>query len=262
MLQRGDSGDAVRQVQETLAAWGLPIADPSGQFGLHTEAAIYLLQRAAGLSPDGVIGPQTAAILAGAPPAGLAVATLAALLDVPYLSQRDNQHRPLATCNVTSLAMALRFRGVTPHSVDKQFEDELFELLHSPAGMAHYAESSPDLHSKSVPPEDVLTNLVWAAQQHGVDATFAEDRTLLDIEQEVLQGRPVMLSGLFTGSGHIVLLIGLCQSGDFIVHDPFGDWNHGYQSKEGRARIYVREKVMQTLKPLAAADKWGLFIGT
>jgi hypothetical protein len=261
VLQRGDNGEAVRRVQETLAAWGLPIADPPGHFEVYTEAAIYLVQRTKGLIPDGVIGPQTEALLSQGPPPGLSTLAVAALLDVPYLSQRDNEHRPLATCNVTSLAMALRYRGIAGQSPSKQFEDELFELLHSPAGMAFYAASSPDLHCKSIPPEDVLSNLVWAAEQHGASASFAEDRTLPDIEQEVTQGRPVMLSTLFTGAGHIVLLVGVCQSGDFIVHDPFGDWNHGYQSREGRARIYAREKVLQALKPVSSAEKWGLFIG-
>jgi len=252
----------VQKVQQALRRLGAALADRPGHFGLWTEAAIYLLQRSAGLSPDGVVGPDTAARLDDpTPPAGFAEAPeLLTLLEVPYLSQRDNVHRPLATCNVTSLAMALRYYDIGPEHRGKQLEDELYELLHSPAGLAYYAAQSPELYARGVPPEEVYDNLVWATGRRGLLSSFSESRQLSDIESEVAAGRPVMLSGRFTGSGHIVVLVGLCRSGDFIVHDPFGDWNHQYQpGSHGQARIYGRERTLSILKDLARPEKWALF---
>lgn len=260
MLQRGDHGDAVRSVQKTLEHWGISLQDEPGHFGVWTEAAIYLVQRRQGLAADGMIGPETAARLAALPPAAIATPAIQALLPVSYLSQRDNEHRPLATCNVTSLAMALQFHGVSAQHLGKQLEDELFELIHSPAGMAYYKSASPALLEKGIPAEEVLDNLVWMAGQRGQSATFSETRTLAEIEGEVRSGRPAMISGMFTGAGHIVLLIGICESGDFIIHDPFGDWNRGYNAKDGTARVYSREKILQVLKPVDQTEKWGLFI--
>jgi hypothetical protein len=260
MLQRGDQGDAVRSLQQTLLHWGIALHDEGGHFGLWTEAAIYLVQRRLGLAADGMVGPETSARLAELPPAAIATPAISRLLPVSYLSQRDNEHRPLATCNVTSLAMALQFHGVSAQHLGKQLEDELFELIHSPAGLSYYETASPELQAKGIPPEDVLDNLVWTAGQRGMNATFSETRTIADIEREVHSGRPAMISGMFTGAGHIVLLIGLCESGDFIVHDPFGDWNRGYKAKDGTSRIYAREKILHVLKPVDRTEKWGLFI--
>lgn len=260
MMQRGDHGDAVQSVQKTLEHWGISLQDEPGHFGVWTEAAIYLVQRRLGLTADGVIGPETSARLTELPPASIATKAISTLLPVAYLSQRDNAHRPLATCNVTSLAMALQFHGVSAQQLGKQLEDELFELIHSPAGAAYYESASPELLKKGIPPEDVLDNLVWLAGQRGLRATFSETRTIAEIENEVRSGRPTMISGLFTGSGHIVLLIGICESGDFVVHDPFGDWNRGYHAKDGTSRIYAREKILRVLKPADRTEKWGLFI--
>ncbi len=262
MLRRGDFGPAVQKLQETLKGWGLELSDSPGHFGLWTEAAIYLLQRGEGLTVDGVVGahtearlldPTVPAVFSPPPP-------LLTFLGVPYLSQRDNAHLPLSTCNVTALAMALRHRGVVANSGSKQLEDELYECLHSDAGLGYYQEHSPDLHKKGVPPEEVFDNLIWVAQQRGVSCSFAENRAISEIEAEVRAARPVLLSGHFVGSGHIVLLVGLCQSGDFIIHDPFGDWNDEYKGMDGEARVYARERTLGVLKAVDSPVKWGLFI--
>ena len=59
-LTTGATGGAVLDVQARLVALGYPIArSERGRFGPHTESAVKVFQIRRGLSPDGVVGPQT-----------------------------------------------------------------------------------------------------------------------------------------------------------------------------------------------------------
>lgn len=63
-LLRGESGEAVRDLQQRLIALGFDLAlDELGRFGLTTEAALRSFQAARGLHADGVCGRQTWAAL-------------------------------------------------------------------------------------------------------------------------------------------------------------------------------------------------------
>lgn len=262
MLRRGDQGSEVAWIQDVLSGWGGTVIDPPGSFGVGTEAAIFVLQRCLGLVPDGIVGPKTLARLQqpDRPACFGDCPALTLVPDVPYLSQRDNQHHPATTCNVTSLAMALSYHGVQA-APGGQLEDQLYELLHSDEALAYYRHASPDLFQKGFPVHEVYTNLVWAAGRHGVRASFSTERSLADISAEIAAGRPVLLSGLFTRSGHIVLLIGITSAGDLICHDPYGDHRTGYRDRNGEARIYPAEIADTVLKEVGTARKWGLFLG-
>ena len=58
-LMKGDSGEAVKNMQEMLIACGYSCGSygADGQFGDATEAALIRFQKAAGLDPDGLYGP-------------------------------------------------------------------------------------------------------------------------------------------------------------------------------------------------------------
>ena len=68
VLRRGDNGPAVRTLQSTLKRW-YPGTEPfrslvaDGDFGPATEEAVMEFQRRAGLTADGIAGPQTLAAL-------------------------------------------------------------------------------------------------------------------------------------------------------------------------------------------------------
>ncbi|PGH45383.1 murein L,D-transpeptidase [Micromonospora sp. WMMA1996] len=62
-LRRGDTGDAVRALQERLDRLGYWVGESDGTYGLLTEQAVYALQKAAGLRPDGIVGAKTRAAL-------------------------------------------------------------------------------------------------------------------------------------------------------------------------------------------------------
>ena len=64
-LQLGDMGPAVKLLQMDLSSLGYWVGTtPDGTFGDSTLQAVWALQKAAGLSADGVVGPKTAAALA------------------------------------------------------------------------------------------------------------------------------------------------------------------------------------------------------
>jgi peptidoglycan L-alanyl-D-glutamate endopeptidase CwlK len=65
-LRRGDTGAAVKRLQQALAKAGFSPGRADGAFGPGTEAAVIAFQRGAGLLADGVAGPRTLAALSGA----------------------------------------------------------------------------------------------------------------------------------------------------------------------------------------------------
>lgn len=62
-LARGATGERVVALQQRLADLGYFIGAPDGDFGPGTQQAVWALQKAAGLSRDGVVGPATQAAL-------------------------------------------------------------------------------------------------------------------------------------------------------------------------------------------------------
>jgi peptidoglycan L-alanyl-D-glutamate endopeptidase CwlK len=63
VLQMGSSGPEVTDLQNRLRARGFDPGVSDGSFGPGTAAAVEAFQRSAGLTADGVVGPQTAAAL-------------------------------------------------------------------------------------------------------------------------------------------------------------------------------------------------------
>ncbi|CAD5949160.1 N-acetylmuramoyl-L-alanine amidase CwlM [Planktothrix tepida] len=59
LVMSGDSGTQVRQIQQRLQELGYFNANVTGYFGSLTQDAVIRFQRNAGLSADGIVGPQT-----------------------------------------------------------------------------------------------------------------------------------------------------------------------------------------------------------
>lgn len=68
-LQYGDRGEQVLELQERLTDLGYWLGKTDGHFGGLTQQAVFALQQAAGITRDGIVGPQTkAALQAGTRP--------------------------------------------------------------------------------------------------------------------------------------------------------------------------------------------------
>lgn len=153
-------------------------------------------------------------------------------LNVPYFSQRDNPRFYWSTCNVTSIAMIFFYYGVRSRS-GGQLEDELLQWC-----LSRYGAGSQTDHS-------VLTQLIRA---YGFKSSFSTTRTWRDVELELVNGRPVVLAGDFTATGHIVTLIGYTPN-TLIVNDPWGNALTGYKDTEGRKLYYPNAYVNRVCGP-------------
>lgn len=142
-------------------------------------------------------------------------------MNVPYFSQRDNPRFYWATCNVSAIGMVLYYYG-TRRSGARGLEDELLQWCINYSG-----EGSQTNHN-------TLTAMI---QAYGYDSRFNTKWTWQDVKEELINGRPVVLCGLFTHGGHIVTVIGYTPDG-FIVNDPWGDALTGYYNTEGRKLLY------------------------
>ncbi|NEP46509.1 MAG: C39 family peptidase [Okeania sp. SIO2H7] len=131
------------------------------------------------------------------------------VLNVPYLSQLDNKNKPYSTCNVTSVAMCLKYRGVVGDDSKPQLEDQIFQRaqdiganIHAPEGIKRIVES----YDRT----DVLKI----------------DGTLADVKSSIDKDAPVIIHGFFTGPGHIIVIKGYSEDEEvFFVHDPYGEWH-------------------------------------
>lgn len=124
-------------------------------------------------------------------------------LGVPYKSQNDNTFNPGGSCNATSLAMALEFLGVK-HTGSGQFEDAIYQ----------------ELQASGVHP-GTASAMVAIVQKYGKKDVHNETATDDDIRKHLDKGKPVVIHGDFTKSGHILCVIGYNAKG-FIVNDPYG----------------------------------------
>jgi peptidoglycan hydrolase-like protein with peptidoglycan-binding domain len=84
-VRRGDQGDAVRRVQQTLQSIGHDPGAVDGVFGAATERALCAYQSSIGTGVDGVAGPRTWGALATHPAAGATVAPGSGGSEVRYL---------------------------------------------------------------------------------------------------------------------------------------------------------------------------------
>ena len=138
-------------------------------------------------------------------------------LAVPYYSQRDNALRPHQTCNMTSAAMVIEFlhKG-TNAKINGQLEDHLTREC-----VRRYGFSGIYYHN----------NIVRMLKTFKVRSRFDVNTSFHNIRRHLDKGYPVIYSGKFTKSGHIIVIRGYDKEG-FYVNDPWGEWFYdGYYRK-------------------------------
>jgi hypothetical protein len=151
-------------------------------------------------------------------------------LDVPYFSQRDNKFDPSRTCNVTCMAMVAAYFGIKAKK--GQLEDEFYQLMQR--------------SGKNIL---VHADLDWLLKTYGIGNRFTTQATWGEIRKHLADDNPVVISGRFTRSGHLIVLRGFENSGDFWVNDPFGQWNfetrrtRPYTNTRGENLLYSGEEL-------------------
>ncbi len=126
-------------------------------------------------------------------------------LAVPYLSQTNNRFQPFSACNVTCLAMCLKYWGIVGDNSHPQLEDQIYYRAQekgfnrfSPQGLKEICES------------------------YGIADDLTISGTLKDIRAAITDGKPIIVHGFFTEPGHLVVIKGFGGDG-FVVHDPYGE---------------------------------------
>ena len=176
-------------------------------------------------------------------------------------SQRNNSIKPLSSCNVTSMVMALSYMGLAlPPGEHRQPEDNLRAFIEANG-------KNPENHYEL----SEYTNR-WLGRSV---TKFSTARKINDIFLELLAGRPVVISGTFPGFptrkdkplGHIVCMVGAEWKGEswigppdsVIWDDPYGNTLKDWQDSGNDIHIDY-QKFIDWIKPVGdSAVKWGHF---
>ncbi|MCT7979834.1 C39 family peptidase [Laspinema olomoucense] len=170
------------------------------------------------------------------------------LLPVPWFPQTDNYRDPGRTCNSSSCAMCLEFfkPGTLPGA---KGDDKYLEVVFQ------YGDS---------PDHDVQTK---ALKYFGLKSTWYENLSFEDVYKELEAGRPAVIAILHHGTldaacgGHIIVVCGRTENGDFIVNDPYGSLNDGYQGpvENGKNAVYRKQEMSRRWTVDGPGSGWGRF---
>ena len=247
ILKRGMSGTECSNLNNLLIKVGWDVA-PSDTFTLNTLAAVIQFQRAKKLEIDGIVGPKTLVALEAAPAATSLKPPIVAFHNVPYFKQGDNVNNPGGTCGPTSISMCLAYHGIKP-TTQAQIEDEIYVHLQQPDAQAVFKRDFPWAVG-NYNPHNIHGMLAWVVKNKYKRGDKFDAYTWSEILTHLQTVGPCVINGKFTGSGHIICLVGMTADGDGIVNDPAGNWYAGYRNdKNGNNLIYLREDLQALLKP-------------
>lgn len=164
---------------------------------------------------------------------------------VPYFNQEDNEIEGWRTCGATSAAMCLKYFNVPDVGSFPQYEDDVkarFDRL----GIDH---STPDGIKRLLEGLGLRDNLTLKG-------------SLSDITRSLDSGEICILHGFWTRPGHILVIRGYNDKGDFFVNDPHGEWfDTGYSvnsefspDSKGENKLYSRRLISSGGNALSLPD--------
>lgn len=157
------------------------------------------------------------------------------ILDIPYLSQRDNKYNPSGSCNVTSIAMCLSYHGIKGDNSSPQLEDQLYTRCENWGLSRHDPNDLKELIERSYNGESNRPYILDNFTAYG---------TFLDIKQAINNNIPCVVHGYFTRFGHIITVIGYDDKG-FIVNDPWGEFHYdGYDTEVSGEKLHYSYKLI------------------
>ncbi|NEO58579.1 MAG: hypothetical protein F6K54_39330 [Okeania sp. SIO3B5] len=154
--------------------------------------------------------------------------------NVPYFNQENNDIEGWRSCGATSAAMCLKYFGVPDLGSMPQYEDDVkqrFDRL----GISH---TTPGGIRRLIEGLGLINNLTM-------------EGSLSDITRALDAGEICILHGYWTNPGHILVIRGYNDNGDFFVNDPAGEWfYHGYrynsrytEDNKGENKLYSRRLI-------------------
>ena len=173
--------------------------------------------------------------------------------DSDYCTQINNPLLALETCGPTAAPMALEAAHIYyPKTEGVQPEGEITKLLLTDEAWDKFKREHKGAHDAGLKPFNVSPMLAWGINKFvgkTVDR-FITTGTLQMMIWHLLNGRPLIMSGSFTKSGHFVAVMGfytrqhreyitnalavdLCRIDYIIVDDPYGNWHTDYRDHRG-----------------------------
>ena len=170
------------------------------------------------------------------------------VLNLPWFPQTDNYALPDSTCNSSACAMCLEF--IKPGS-----------LPAGPKGDDAYLKKVLALGNST--DHSVQTKVL---QSYGLSSVFRYNLNFSDLDAELTARRPFVLGILHrgpesrpTGSGHMIVVYGKTESGDYWVNDPYGDLYSGYTTavSKGKSVIYKKSTLEKRWTVDGPGSGWG-----
>lgn len=167
-------------------------------------------------------------------------------LDMPFFPQTDNYTQPDRTCNSSSCAMAAKYLGANISG-----DDEYLQIVLTHGDTTDHAAQTE------------------ALADYGIESAWYTNLDFDDLDESLAANLPVVIAILHRGSedtptgGHIVVVIGRTEDGNYIVNDPYGDCNDGYTSDvyNGKGAIYSKTLLKARWLVEGSKSGWGrLFI--
>jgi hypothetical protein len=168
--------------------------------------------------------------------------------NLPWFPQTDNYALPDSTCNSSACAMCLEF--LKPGS-----------LPAGPKGDDAYLKKVLALGNST--DHSVQTKVL---QSYGLSSVFRYNLNFSDLDAELAARRPSVLGILHrgpesrpTGSGHMIVVYGKTESGDYWVNDPYGNLYENYVTPvaNGRKVVYTRKTLEKRWTVDGPGSGWG-----
>ncbi len=133
--------------------------------------------------------------------------------NVPYFYQYNNVNNPGGTCQITTMAMCLKYYGYNSVTPDWIYNNFNYNTAKTATGWAS------------------IFNQVAIAQNLNVRCTGwleGDGKGVTYLRNLLAQGKPVTVSGYLTAYGHVITLVGF-NGTQYIANDPAGQWSGQYQ---------------------------------
>ena len=194
------------------------------------------------------------------------------VLNTNYHTQINNKVLPYVTCGTTCLASMLDWLNMQSGKEYPCDDDKVLEILNSApiieiaqsmiksgaldSSALDYRADNPNTPNVDEAKYTHLNNfkemLVTVGNFITKDSFIFQKNQLSfgDIKKSLDNNFPVTISGKFTAGGHFILLVGYDDEGNFIVDDPYGDWNSGYSQEtigKGAKLKYKADSINQAV---------------
>ncbi len=198
--------------------------------------------------------------------------------DSEYHSQRNNRVIPHASCNSTSMIMALKQAGVVlPFPDNQQPEDYLTCILLSETCIRQIEKLAPWALDRQTgkplfPPYEIHVLMEWAVNYllNKQIVSFSTKTPIEKIIRQIDNHGGAVLSGRFpvnrTHYNHMVSLAGyMTHQGSItalLIDDPYGDYKTAYRSPRGNNIPVPYKEALKIFKPTGNDySKWAYLVG-